>query len=204
MFNARAALRTSTESDQRSGRCKVNAKRVPATAQANCRPVWVRFVDTLALFAPEGEGVFYLFIVEAEVVGGYPNQLRGYGEWYRRQDGDRSRCVGGVRALTGPWGQGEWASALADVQANDLVAKEFDDGDGVSVEVGRAPAGTEEPVHCRIRVGQGSPAWAGVQAAVHAAPDQTFVVKGANEVGDRALGQPECTAQRRGCVRVSE
>src|SRR5882757_6200605 len=163
----------------------------------------MRFVDTLALFAPDGEGVFYLFIVEAEVVGAHPNQVGGSGEWYRRQDGDRSRGVGGVRALTGPWGQGERASALADIQANDLVAKEFDDGDGVPVKVGRASAGTEEPIYRRIRVGQGAPARPGVQAAVHAAPDETFVFKGANEIGDRALGQSECTAQRRWCVRVS-
>src|SRR5882757_4402762 len=66
----------------------------------------MRFVDTLALFESEGEGAFYLFVVEAEVVGGYPNQFRGRGEWYRRQDGDRTRGVSGVRALTGPWGQG--------------------------------------------------------------------------------------------------
>jgi len=164
----------------------------------------MRFVDTLALFAPEGEGVFYLFIVEAEMVGSHPNQLRGFGEWYRRQDGDCSRRVGGVRALTGTWGQWEWASALADVQANDLVAKEFDDGDGVSVEVGCASAGTKEPVYRRIRVGKGDPARPGVQVTVHAAPDQTFVFEGPNEVGDRALRQSEYTAQRRGCVGVSE
>src|SRR5882757_3233824 len=163
----------------------------------------MRFVDTLALFESEGEGAFYLFVVEAEVVGGYPNQFRGRGEWYRRQDGDRTRGVSGVRALTGPWGQGKWASALADIQANDLVAKEFNDGDGVPVKVGRASAGTEESVYRRIRVGQGAPARPGVQAAVHAAPDETFVFKGANEIGDRALGQSECTAQRRWCVRVS-
>jgi hypothetical protein len=42
----------------------------------------MRFVNAFALFAPEGEGVFYLFIVEAEMVGGYTNQLRGHGEWY--------------------------------------------------------------------------------------------------------------------------
>jgi hypothetical protein len=33
----------------------------------------MRFVDALALFESEREGVFYLFVVEAEVVGGYPN-----------------------------------------------------------------------------------------------------------------------------------
>ena len=40
-FKALPALRTNPESDQRSGKCNVSAKRVPATAQGNCRPVWV-------------------------------------------------------------------------------------------------------------------------------------------------------------------